>query len=358
MAPAVAWVFPVGRPTEGRTTVEIRREEFWIDGRPTLEGRVWRGMSLQGLLPNARLVQGIFDDLNPETRPRFAYPDTGAWDPDRNTSEFVAAMPEWRRHGLLAFTLNLQGGSPEGYSQAQPWHNSAFEADGRLRPDYLARLRRILDKADELRMAVILGLFYFGQDERLRDEEAVQRAVRNAVRWVLEQGYRNVLIEINNEADIAYEHAILQPQRVHELIRLARGIRVRGRSLPASASLSGGKVPPRQVLEASDFVLLHGNGVGSPDALRELIRSVRASKGYSPKPIVVSEDDHFDFEKPDNHMVAALSERAGWGYFDYRRPGEGFEQGFQSVPADWGIRSERKRGFFRLLAEASGISEH
>ena len=120
------------------------------------------------------MVQGIFDDLNPETRPMWAYPDTGRWDPERNTREFLAAMPEWRRHGLLAFTLNLQGGSPQGYSKGrQPWHNSAITAEGELRPEYLGRLERILDRADELGMVVILGVFYFGQDERLKDEAAV-----------------------------------------------------------------------------------------------------------------------------------------------------------------------------------------
>ena len=50
--------------------------------------------------------------------------------PDRNTDEFIAAMPIWAKSGLLAFTLNLQGGSPQGYSKDQPWHNSAFKADG------------------------------------------------------------------------------------------------------------------------------------------------------------------------------------------------------------------------------------
>jgi hypothetical protein len=34
--------------------------------------------------------------------------------------------------------------------------------------------------------------------------------------------------------------------------------------------------------------------------------------------------------------------------------GEGFEEGYQSVPVDWGIRSARKRGFFELLAKVSG----
>ena len=40
--------------------------------------------------------------------------------------------------------------------------------------------------------------------------------------------------------------------------------------------------------------------------------------------------------------------------FDYRRIGEGFAEGYQSLPVDWGIHSERKLGFFRLLAEMTG----
>src|SRR5438552_2826213 len=147
--------------------------------------RVWGGRKIQGLLLNSRMVQGIFDDRNPETVKNWAYPDTGEWDAERNTREFVAAMPEWRRHGLLAFTINLQGGSPRGYSKDQPWHNSAIEADGSLRSDYMNRLQRILDKADELGMAVVLGCFYFGQDERLRDEPGVVRATDNATNWLL-----------------------------------------------------------------------------------------------------------------------------------------------------------------------------
>ena len=71
---------------------------------------------------------------------------------------------------------------------------------------------------------VILGFFYFGQDERLRDEAAVLRAVDGTVGWVLDRGYRNVLIEINNECNVRYDHAILQPERVHELIERVKQI--------------------------------------------------------------------------------------------------------------------------------------
>ena len=135
---------------ERQTSVSIQGEQFQINGRPTYAGRRWNEKKIEGLLFNSRMVQAIFDDLNPETRSRWAYPDTQQWDPDRNTREFLAAMPEWRSYGLLAITLNLQGGSPQGYSSKQPWINSAFTDDGALRPDYMTRLKLVLYRADEL----------------------------------------------------------------------------------------------------------------------------------------------------------------------------------------------------------------
>jgi hypothetical protein len=342
---------PRATPAARRTSVAIRGGDFLINGTPTFAGRQWRGHRIEGLLPNSRMVQGVFDDLNPETRGRWAYPDTGAWDPDRNTGEFVAAMPSWRAHGLIAFTVNLQGGSPEGYSKGQPWHNSAFEADGSLRPAYVTRLERVLDEADRLGMAVILGLFYFGQDQRLADERAVLKAVDGAVTLVLDKGYGHVLIEVNNECDGSYDHEILRPARVHELIARVRGITRGGRRLLASTSYEGNKIPGAAVVKASDFVLLHGNGVGDPDRIEAMVRETRQVPGYSGQPIVFNEDDHFDFDKPRNNFVAATSAHASWGFFDYRMRGEGYDDGYQSVPVNWAISSARKRGFFSLLAE-------
>ena len=334
-----------------KTTVAIRGEAFQINGRLTYEGRTWNGHKIEGLLFNSRMVQGIFDDLNPETRGRWAYPDTGQWDPDRNTREFVAAMPEWRRHGLLAFTINFQGGNPTGYGTDQPWHNSAFTADGELRPASMARLERIFDKADELGMAVIVGLFYFGQDQRLNDEEAVKRALDHAVDWVFDHGYRNVLIEVNNECNVRYHHAVLKPDRVHELIERVKARQSQGRRILAGTSYGGNTVPGENVVRVSDFLLLHGNGVGKPERIAEMVRQTRQVSGYLPMPILFNEDDHFDFDKPMNNLVAAISTYASWGYFDYRMKGESFDAGYQSVPVNWGISSPRKRAFFELLKD-------
>ncbi len=347
---------PAQAPPRGiprRTEISIRGDMFLINGRPTYEGRYWEGLKIEGLLMNSRMVQGIFDDLNPETRGRWAYPDTGAWDPERNTREFIAAMPEWRRHGLLAFTINLQGGNPQGYSRSrQPWHNSAIAEDGSLRPDYMARLERILDRADELGMVAILGIFYFGQDERLRDEEAVRRAVDNAIDWLFERNYRNVIVEVNNECNVKYDHDLLKPHRVHELIERVRGRRRDGRRFLAGTSYGGGTVPGEDVARVSDFLLMHGNGVRDPNRISEMVIRARNLKNYRTMPILFNEDDHFDFDRPQYNMRAAVSAYASWGYFD---PGKSdYRDGYQSPPVNWGINTDRKRDFFAKVKEITG----
>ena len=335
------------------TRVTIDGERFFIDGRPTYEGRTWRGYSLEGLLLNSRMVQATFDDANPETRPLWAYPDTGVWDPERNVREFLAALPLYRAHGLLAVTVNLQGGNPRGYARHQPWLNSAFRADGSLKSDYLDRMERVLRRTDELGMAVILGVYYFGQDEGLRDEAAVVRGLEETVRWVLAGGHEHVLLEVNNECDVPrYEHAILQPARVPELIAHVKGLAPDGRRLLVGTSFGGGSIPTPGVVGASDFLLMHGNGVSDPNRIAAMVDAARAVPGYRSMPILFNEDDHFAFEQPWNNFLAALSRGASWGYFD---PGENnYRDGYQSPPVNWGLSTERKQAFFRLVKEMTG----
>lgn len=58
-------------------------------------------------------------------------------------------------------------------------------------------------------------------------------------------------------------------------------------------------------------------------------------------------------------FTAALSRYASWGYFD---PGEAageqvafgnYQDGYQLVPANWGINTARKRAFFDFLKEVT-----
>jgi hypothetical protein len=352
-----------------KTQVSIRGEMFYLNGKPTYEGATWKGHKIEGLLMNSRMVQGIFDDLNPETVSRWAYPDTGKWDPERNTNEFVAAMPEWRRHGVLCAVVNLQGGSPMGYGN-HGWHNSAITSNGDLRPDYMGRLERIIDRADELGMVIMVGIFYFGQDQHLDNENAVRQAVINTVDWIADRGYANVLVEIANEYPASqYEHEIIR-ERPEELIRLAqRRAAERGLSLPVSVSSFALRVPSQAVVDASDYILLHGNAIKDPAEMVKKIQTLRSMAGDTPKPIVNNEDDSpwsprrlapgqqppgWETEGITNNFMACVKNYVSWGYFDWRQRDEGFDEGFQSVPVNWQISSERKRTFFNLVEEITG----
>lgn len=346
------------------TEISIQGDNFFVNGLPACPGAVWDGYSAEGLLLNSRMVQASFDDLNPATRHLWDGPD-GVWDPDRNTDACVRSMADWRAVGLNCITVNLQGGSPFGYSKDQPWHNSAFEEDGSLDPDYRQRLDRVLAEADALGMAVIVGLFYFGQFHRCRSDDAVRTAVAEAIEWLAESGYRNVLLELGNEVDIVrepwgYGDSLVASHRTPELMDFVRSrlgvCFTEGWVLPVSTSLKGGSIPADELLEVLDFVLLHGNGVSDPLHIAEMVRRTRSSSAYRGQPILFNEDDHYGFDALLCNMTAAISEHAGWGFFDYRRSHEDWREGFQSVPVDWSIGSERKKAFFSLVADITGNS--
>ena len=200
-------------------------------------------------------------------------------------------------------------------------------------------------------MVVILGVYYFGQDSRIDDEAAVIAGVDNTVDWLLAKGDRNVLLEINNECNVRYSQPILQPERVHELIDRAKNRRSGDRRLLVGTSYGGGRVPGQNVIDVSDFLLIHGNGQNTPDKIATQIRQTRKLVGDKPMPIVNNGDDHYDFDKPNNNLVASIQEYCLWGFFDFRRRGEAFEEGYQSVPVSWKIDSDRKRAFFQKLKE-------
>lgn len=352
----------IGENRLAKTIISIQNEMFYINGKPTYAGVSWNGNKIEGLLMNSRMVQGIFDDLNSGTIDNWKYPDTQKWDADRNTNEFVAAMDDWYANGLIAFTLNLQGGSPMGYGN-KGWINSAIDPKGELRPEYMARLKKILDRADEKGMVVILGLFYFGQEQYMENEAAVYKGVDNTMEWLFKNNYRNVIIEVVNETGPkSYKQRILQADRIHEMIDYIKAKKENGYRYLVSTSYRGAAIPDEAVVKSSDYILLHGNDVHNPTDISKMVEKTKAVNGYTPKPIVFNEDDHFDFDKPSNNFVEAVKAYASWGYFDFRATkgtrgstiDEPFDDGYQSIPVNWGISSERKKGFFNKLKEITG----
>ncbi len=250
---------------ERHTRVSLRGTKWMINDEIT-----YPGAPAEGLLMNVRMVNATFEDRN-----------RADFDPEANTQAFLNVLPEYVDAGVRAFTFNLQGGFP-GYEGAL---NSAFETDGSLRPEYLARMEKVLDACDRLGAVAILGCFYQRQDQVLANEEAVQFAVKQTVDWIRRKGYTNVVLEIANEfPHRGFDHPILRtPSGQVELIRLAR--REAPGLLVSTSGLGDGRLPV-EVAEASDFLLIHFNST----PLRDIPERIRILKRFG-KPIVCNEDD-------------------------------------------------------------------
>ena len=359
-------------PALPATVVGIHGYQFTLNGVPTYTaaaGFPAADPNLAGTLLNVRAVQAIFDDANyPRQGSRvhpyqsntlgdifWDYPD-GSWDPERNVREFLAALPDWRRAGVLAFTVNLQGGGPPdgNYGERislQPHWNSGFDPHGNLKPAYAERLRRVIAEADRLGMVAIVGFFYFGSNERIEitpDDRYVREAIRQGCAFLKQLPHRNVLIEINNETNAtSYKHRILQPEGSLDAVLLAQ--QTVNREIPVSMSWSGGIMPRGSrgdaALRAVDYVMFHTNGK-TPEGVHETIHAMRAWTGHD-RPVIINEDGVSTF-----NLEAAVQEHVSWGYYDN---GWGdYRDGFQCPPVNWRISSPVKWLFFEQVARLTG----
>jgi len=95
-----------------------------------------------------------------------------------------------------------------------------------------------------------------------------------------------------------------------------------------STSFSGKVVPTDNVVKASDFILIHGNGADTPTVIQGLIDKTKQLPSYRSMPIVINEDDHFNFEKETNNFIVAIQNYVSCGYFDVSKKAGIFTQLF------------------------------
>lgn len=321
----------------GKTSLSIQGEKFYMNGRLTYSEIEGSHPEAHGLLMNARFIQGVFDDkADPGRFNRFGR----IFNPDKNTNDLIAALPEWYKYGLRAFTVGFQGGGPCFTTDNLTIDNNPFGADGTsLDPAYAERMDRLIRAADELGMVVIVSYFYGDQARRLKDGQAVLNAVRTASNFLKEGGYTNIIVEIANEQNIgAFQgHPLIHtPEGIVALIEIARE---ETGGLPIGSS-GGGGYANDEICRASDAILIHGNGC-SRQAYYNLIQRVRE---YAPnKPIVCNEDS-----QAIGQLEVAFRTQTSWGYYNNMTK--------QEPPADWGITPGEDTFFAYRMAKGIGIN--
>ncbi|MFM7127960.1 MAG: hypothetical protein ACKO0V_01220, partial [bacterium] len=268
------------------SVVSISGNRWQINGRPTNPGS-----RAEGLLMNVRMVNAVFEDEN-----------RADFDAEANTDELINQLDNYRRQGINAITISLQGGMP-GYEKAI---NSAFRADGSLKPGYMNRVERLARACDNRGIALIIGCFYQRQDQILSGDQAIRNAVTNTSQWIKERKFRNIILEIANEFDHkGFDHRLIGSEDGQmELIRLAKRT---APGLLVSTSGSGhGRFPEKLAAEA-DFLLIHYNNT----RLENIAGRIDALKRHK-KPVVCNED----FKTGNEGAMAAeisVNHGASWG---------------------------------------------
>lgn len=368
--------------TAVQTRLAIDGTRILINGQRTYEGS-----GVEGRLFNVRTVNATFDDTlgkvswwdDDGSHPENDNAGYGKWtspaSAGANTRRFIEALPEYKAHGVLAVDLCFQGGHPiggkpeieEGHGSAgsRPnghrdfYHNSGFQADGSIDEGCAERMASVIDACDKLGMAVILQLFYFGQDPVFPGEAEVIAATDSAVDFVCARGWGNVIVEIANEVMAGhYHHEILKPARAAELIVRARerAEREHGAALLVStseAALLGRKQWTEDQIDAvfsvSDVVLLHGGDgidhgeVGDRTEVAKKIDLIQSRPWYrqKPRPIVFNESDgELAFE-------AAVAKGASFGLHS--------TPCFQTMfPPKWGVWENETKWFFDKVKAVTG----
>ena len=306
----------------GKTSYRILGQVFLINGKKTYSEIPGSDSAVHGLLFNARFIQGIFDDRNPQNAGK--YDRFGKrFPPGQNTDDLIAALPAWYEKGLRAVTVGLQGGGPVyTYPDLTVIDTRSFSRDGgQLDGAYCDRLERLLDACDRLGMLVIVSLLYQGQVHLLRDGAAVTKAIRTACAYLDGLPYDNVILEIVNEHDVGHfrEHPLISSgEGMGFLLRMAREW-THGR-FAVGCSGGGGSLDP-EVIRNSDVVLVHGNSLRRQEYY-EFLRRVRLCA--PDKPIVCNEDSPCF-----SRLAVARATHTSWGYYNNMTK--------QEPPADWGI---------------------
>ena len=321
-----------------KTAISIRGESFLINGSLIYSEIENSKADAHGLLMNARFIQGVFDD---KTDPdRFARWGKSEYSADANTGDLIAALPEWYDHGLRAITVGLQGGGPCFTTPNHTIDNNPFGEDGRqLDPAYEARMDRLIRAADEIGMIVIVSYFYQGQIQHLKGSRAVRNAVITASNFLRDGGYTNALIEIANEQNVGsfpQRPLIYHPEGMVMLMDLARQ---ESGGMAVGCSGGGGHYN-QDIVEASDIILIHGNGC-TRQRYYNMIRKIQSWNLN--RPIVCNEDS-----QAIGQLDVAFRTRTSGGYYNNMTK--------QEPPTDWSITDGEDTFFARRMAEGIGIA--
>ncbi len=113
------------------------------------------------------------------------------------TERHVRNLDNMTVHGINLIGVYIQG-SNAGWPDPDAAANG-FTRDGKLRPEFAARLEYLVREADRRGMVVMVGLFTPRKDQEFYDEDAIRHAIEEAAGFLRDRRLRNVFVDIMHE---------------------------------------------------------------------------------------------------------------------------------------------------------------
>ncbi len=318
-----------------KTRYEIKGNDFYINGKKTYDEIKNGNENVKGLLFNARFIQGMFDDVNPDNKGM--YDRFGKkFNAKEHTQDLVDNLDKWYDVGLRAITVGLQGGGPIfTYEDWSVIETGSFSKDGKtLDAGYKQRLEMILKKADEIGMIVIVSILYQAQIHYFEDDVAIVNSIRTACEYLKTLPYDNIIIELVNEFDVPplrSHPTINTPQSIAYLITLAKEWCDNRFAIGCSGT---GAYYDKLVAQYSDVILFHGNMMRTETYAR-LVQKIK--NDFPNKPIVCNEDS-----PRFSHFKVCEDYHVSWGYYNnYTK---------QEPPAFWNIKKGEDEFFAKRMS--------
>jgi hypothetical protein len=319
------------------------------------------GTDVQGQFLGIRAALGIMDDLTTDNDERWAYPDTGTWDPQRNVEEFIARFDDYKAKGLDGFTLGLQGGHPrfnaDDANDIGDRDFSTFDAKGNIRDAFRDRLERVLQAAAANDLIVIVQLFYqnatpFGDADA--SPRAPETAIDAIVPWLRDHHPNNVMIEVANEVSdsnyLKQGETQLRPDNIAARVEQIRSLWPQALitvNCQFGADICG---TDDSLQRQIDFVSIHGNSMTASETVQR-IRAARDDSDLDGAPVIVTEDSWYETQSDSGKsgggasFAAVIHEGAGWFLYDQEEyvhydcglacAANRYRLGFQSPPVNW-----------------------
>lgn len=315
MTQAFRWEFPTGSEGVAISTGAMLgggrdARSFYIsyDNGGTWELTYSNSPSLsaaQGKMVTARMVQAVY--LNDASGARTE--DMTLADAQENTDHFCDNITPYREHGVLCWSIGMEGGNALNQASDPEVLQGDFTPDssnGSRSPLTAAGtawktgrkelLEQVIEALAAEGMVCCLGLFY-QQMFYWHDTQANYRAAMSTVTdWLIEKGYRNVCIDLANEAGVdpagGWDDGTLvfdTDARVADELDYFRGLWT-GEPWRPPIGCSSRSKPGPLVLAESDVHWYHGNVSGGvsnkPLRVQEIIDDTTVG------PVVMNEDEN------------------------------------------------------------------